>query len=904
MQEERRITDEIDADGPEIKQLLQKVHDWYDDFYHLLEDAGLKYDETGYISNGYVNHVWDREKSDPKALKIAENIQRTTSANMKKRQILTYADGEALGLVPKFNDISKIMAYYSVQNNEAIANHKFLDDLKGYTVTYTDDAGEDIAQLPMITTDKPTRDVMQYYHPDPYHVAGADDIYVLNDVRAGIRSVFGNMRTTGVDDWVHTAGHAWDVVGGVQKKIQLSLSAFHMGALTEVAIAQMINHPVRLAKTYWKIIPEELHPVTLLKNVFRGQLLDSLRNSEIPAYNNPEDAKFAAKHLVQLGATQDYAAADVNMVTEKLRELVKQMAKEQGITGAAGTALTPLAVMLDWVNKGIDRVLWNYLHDGLKIFCFKSMAADAQKYARKHNMTPQQTERLLDEVGQYTNDTFGGQYWELLNVSPATVKWMRRTLLSPDWLVSTQRHFYSNFGFGRLYDPRGFCEYLKQKVGAKEEPEDMKEYDLYRQFRSNQARICYIGGVCLFFYTVMNALNALFRWKDEKEQQKEAEEMRRKIPGYKSPYELAYPDGMKWYDYTMLGNSLGQQTHLYWGRYQDGTETYVRWGKQFREFPEMFLGPKGFDFPGAMIQRMMGKSNPNIGLIRDNLGALGIWGFSNDYSNQEIQNKYGRTIGLLAKNAQHFLPFSVPTRAEKEFKLVDLVMPSAKGFSRYKAVDYFTDFIKAGDMEGVVRTYNAAVMNKIDAEQCLKAAIQTVVAEQREEMKDGITDLPKAMKAFDDAATTQQKRILRNKIIKYLAAENYHAFTREEALQMIEDYQTGNDVSEKAGDKYINMCTAADIRDDYRFSAAGKQAKKYVDKLKEAKEKRDTRTYNQLVQRYRAWIEANEICSRERSDINKLKNMLGKGHDREVLSKIRETRSKYREALDNVQPPR
>lgn len=204
-------------------------------------------------------------------------------------------------------------------------------------------------------------------------------------------------------------------------------------------------------------------------------------------------------------------------------------------------------------------------------------------------------------------------------------------------------------------------------------------------------------------------------------------------------------------------------------------------------------------------------------------------------------------------------------------------MPSAKGFSRYKAVDYFTDFIKAGDMEGVVRTYNAAVMNKIDAEQCLKAAIQTVVAEQREEMKDGITDLPKAMKAFDDAATTQQKRILRNKIIKYLAAENYHAFTREEALQMIEDYQTGNDVSEKAGDKYINMCTAADIRDDYRFSAAGKQAKKYVDKLKEAKEKRDTRTYNQLVQRYRAWIEANEICSRERSDINKLKNMLGKG---------------------------
>ena len=54
----------------------------------------------------------------------------------------------------------------------------------------------------------------------------------------------------------------------------------------------------------------------------------------------------------------------------------------------------------------------------------------------------------------------------------------------------------------------------------------------------------------------MNALNAYFRVKDEEEQRQMADERRKTDPEYKSSYELAYPDGMKWYDYTMPGNSV------------------------------------------------------------------------------------------------------------------------------------------------------------------------------------------------------------------------------------------------------------------------------------------------------------------------------------------------------------
>ena len=614
---------------------------------------------------------------------------------------------------------------------------------------------------------------------------------------------------------------------------------------------------------------------------------------------------------------KDYAAADVNMITERFRNFVRGLRKDEAfVKQAAGGALTPLAVALDFINKGMDKLLWNYLHDGLKIACFKQFAEQIDRRVEKEGLTSSQRDRLLDEAGQYVNDTFGGQYWELLNVSPAALKWMRRALLSPDWFVSTQRHFFANFGFGSIYDTRSFGEYVKESLHLKKaaaqqrrtEPGSAENIDadgdLYRKFRSKEARLCYVLGVCVFFYTMMNGLNAVMRARDEAKEKEKADEMRKTNPDYKSPYELAYPDGMKWYDYTMFGNSLGQQTHLFLGRYADGTEMYVRWGKQFREFPEMFIGRKGLDFPAPMIQRMMGKANPVIGLVRDNLGALGIWGFENQNDIEEIQAKYGKQIGLLAMNARHFLPFSLPTQSEKEFKMMDLFMPSSKGFTRYKTVDYFKDFIKSGDMEGVARVYRAATMNGIDVEKCLQAAITTLEAEQRGEMSDGIKDLSQAVKRYDAAKTLKEKKVLKNKLTKYLAAESYKAFTRDEAMQMIEDYMNGDNVAEKDNDRYIELSNSGDIRADYRLSAIGKQAKKFVGQIKAAQSSGDASTAEKLAARYGSWIEINTIINQERSSVNKLKKQLGKGNDKAVMHEIREVRKQAQQLVDALPAPK
>lgn len=873
--------------GPELDSLLDDIKDWYDEFYHVIEDAGLRND-AGYIPEGYVNHVWDKSKSNPSAWnKYIENLQRTKSPNMRHREIETYQQGIDVGLVPKYDDICDILAHYSRENNQAVANKKFLDDLSFLVVEETNEDGEVISALPLLDSKKPSFGEDSYAM---YHVPGIGDVWVLKDVQKRFATIFGTMRTPDVSDWLSKLGRAYDLTGSTMKKIQLSFSGFHMGALTEVAMAQM--RPDRAMKALGKYI-----------------IYDSfIKQGTVPAYAHPEDFQFAAKHLVQLGATQDYAASDVNAITDNFRKKMKEWYMEENAgKKIVGASATPLAFALDMANKGMDKVLWNYLHDGLKIACFKMFAEQIDERVRKENLSEQQREQLLDEAGQYVNDTFGGQYWELLNVSPGVLKWMRRAFLSPDWLISTQRHFFANFGFGSLYSESGFLNYLrfnadniKRAFGADIPRDEM------RRFRSRNAKICYLIGVICMYYPMMNAINAYFRSKDEDEEKAKADEIRKTNPDYKSPYELAYPDGMKWYDYTMLGNSLGQQTHLFWGRYEDGTETYVRWGKQFREFPELFMGRHGVEFPTPLIERMMGKANPMLGLTRDNLGALGVWGFTTSNDIKEIQRKYGKEIGVLAMNARHFLPFSIPTQAEKEFKLIDLVMPSQKGFTRYKTIDFFKTYILAGDMEGVTRTYNAAVMNGIDAEKCLKAAITTIKATQRKEMQDGVVDLQTAMEKFDAAGENGEslfstKAALRNKIVAYLAENEYRAFTRADALEQIDDFLEGNGVAEKDSEKYIELCKSTDVRDDYRLSAIDRKAKEYVDKVKTCEDEGDRK---KMAKQYAAWFAIKDISSKARSSINKLKKQLGQGRDEEVMNQIRDIRKKAQEAIDKVEAPK
>ncbi len=867
---------------PEIQRVIEHVKSWYDDFFHLLEDAGLRGD-AGYISDGYVNHVWDKEKSDSKAWeKYIENRQRTKSPNMRHREIDTYMDGISIGLVPKYTDIADMIAHYSRQNNEAVANSRFLDDLKFVVVREMNDAGEVTAILPLIYTEKPSAFLRDRYAQ--YNVPGYGDIYVLKHAQKRFANVFGTMRTPDAAEWLSNIGKAYDITSSTAKKIQLALSGFHALALFEVDVAQN-------------------SPMTALRHLFKYIIADSARHKTVPAYAHPEDFQLAAKHLVQLGATEDYAAADVNAITQKLRDTFRDWYESDAtwkkVVGVAGS---PAAIMMDWVNKSFDTVLWNFLHDGLKLCAFKELAKQVDRRVAQQDLDGATREKLLDEAGQYVNDMFGGQYWELLNVSPATLKWMRRLFLSPDWLLSTQRHFLANFGFGSVYGDGGFQEYVKyntdniQRLLGKDVP-----HNELRRLRSRNAKICYLIGALVWWQLFYNAVNAIMRRKDESDEKAKAEEERKKNPNYKSPYELAYPDGMKWYDYTMYGNAIGQQTHLFTGRYSDGTETYVRWGKQFREFPELFIGRHGIEFPAPIIQRMMSKANPNLGTIIDFLGAQNIGGFNGSYENKELREKYGKAVATISATARHFIPFGIPTQADKEYKMLDFFMPSSKGFSPWKAKDYFETFILDGNWEGIEATYNACVMNGIDAEADLKAAISSIKATQRKELGDGVTDLSTAAEKFDTSTTPEQRFTYLNKIKKHLKKNDYKVFTRDEAIEQVKSFVEGDNVGEKENVRYVMLATSEDIVAEEKLKDLNRIAGKFKKQLEETK---GTDGYEAMKDRYGSWLKIRKIAYKAIRSANKSKKQLGALHEDSIMDDIRKTIRDAQQQIDQLDAPR
>ena len=125
-------------------------------------------------------------------------------------------------------------------------------------------------------------------------------------------------------------------------------------------------------------------------------------------------------------------------------------------------------------------------------------------------------------------------------------------------------------GYGSVWNEatfENFKEYYKHLWAAARGKGELTPEDWGRFSRQKSAFLCYGLGFMVFYEGIANGISAAFRALDEEKERKKAEEIRKTNPNYKSMYELAYPDGMKWYDYLMRGNSLGQQSKIFLGRY-------------------------------------------------------------------------------------------------------------------------------------------------------------------------------------------------------------------------------------------------------------------------------------------------------------------------------------------------
>lgn len=893
--------------SPEMQAAIDSIRDWYNYTYDWLMDNHTLKAGTGYNVD-YVNHIWDKEKSDPEAYAtFVENRQRTKSPNEKPRTISTLMEGIYAGLVPKTTDITKMMAYYSRSNIEAWANKTMLQELAGLNVIERNEKGEVISTDPLLSSSAPFN-LEQYKY---FEIPGVGPVWVYNvspkqvkvknpitDNEKVIYSEASAGDRFGVVFDTYQSSPFWktfDTLVSSAKKLELGFSGFHAGALTEVYMVQNMV---------------EFGPKKAMANFMKYIFADTAKNHELPCFANPEDFQEAASHLVKFGATNDYAAADVQNMFDNMRDAMMKVQEKlkdgNGISGTVAKASMPLKVatqMLSLINKGMDVALWDFLHDGLKLATYRMRADKTKERAKKKGWTEEELSRALDEDGQFVNDMFGGQHWDVLGASHRTLRYAGRVLLSPDWNASTTRHFLALTGFGSIWNEatfENFKQYYKRLKHKELTPEDEG-----RRSRQISALLCYGIGFMVFYEGIANGINAAFRALDEEKERKKAEEIRKTNPSYKSMYELAYGDeGMKWYDYLMRGNSLGQQSKIFLGRYEDGTEMYVRHGKQFREVPEYLFNHKGeLEFPGPMVQRMIGKANPMVRMTLDDINYLSD--FQASHADQEIQRKYGKTIGLLYKDALYWAPFLIPSQENKEFKAVDFFFPSSKGFSPWKAQSYFKDFILSGDMEGVVMTYQSCQRNGIDPEAQIKAAIGSVKALESAEMSDGVTSLQEASKRFDAAKSITEKKKMRQKMKKFLSQSDYKAFTQKEALDMVQGYLNGDEdlkEMEKAESKYLMKAKAEDVTEDWRIQNVWNgtmetyqeyQRLKDVDKAK-ANAFKNSKTNKRL-------FAARKAISVARRKMNKAKKQMDGTDDAAKLVEIRNTRKELLEKLNGME---
>lgn len=889
-----------------MKSVLDSIRDWYNYTFDWLKDNNTLKADTGFTVD-YVNHLWDKEKSDKNAYALyVENRQRTKSPNEKPRQINTIMEGLEVGLVPKTTDITKMMAYYSRSNIEAWANKTMLQEVSGLNVIERNEDGEIISSDPLLSSVAPFN-LEQYKY---FEIPGVGPVWVYN---VSPKQMKVKNPITGKDKVLYSEASAGDRFGVVfdtyqstpfwkafdtlassMKKLELGFSGFHAGALTEVYMVQNMV---------------EYGPKKALANFMKYIFVDTMKNHQLPCFANPQDFQEAATHLVKFGATNDYAAADVQNMFDNFRDSMMKVQEKlkdgNGISGTVALATMPLKVatqMLSLINKGMDRALWDFLHDGLKLATYRMRADKTKERAKKKGWTEEELSRALDEDGQFVNDMFGGQHWDVLGASHRTLRYAGRVLLSPDWNASTTRHFLALTGYGSVWNEatlENFKGYYKRLYHKNLTPEDEG-----RRARQISSLLCYGLGFMVFYEAIANGINAAFRALDEEKERKKAEELRKTNPNYRSPYELAYPDGMKWYDYLMRGNSLGQQSKIFMGRYADGTEMYIRHGKQFREVPEYLFNHKGeLEFPGPMVQRMIGKANPMVRMTLDDINYLSD--FQASHADQEIQRKYGKTIGLLYKDALYWAPFLIPSQENKEFKAVDFFFPSSKGFSPWKAQSYFKDFILSGDMEGVVMTYQSCERNGIDPEEQIKAAIGSVKALESAEMKDGITSLQVASERFDEAKSITEKKKMRQKMKKFLSQSDYKAFTQKEALDMVQSYLNGEDdlkEMEKAENKYLMKAKSEDVTEDWRIQAVWNGTMETYDEYLRLKDvdKAKANAFKNSKTNKRLFA-ARKAISAAKKKMNKAKKQMDGQNDAAKMVEIRKTRKELIETLNGME---
>ncbi len=547
-------------------------------------------------------------------------------------------------------------------------------------------------------------------------------VKVHPDIAATLKTVFENKKEY-LDVLGFKPGKALDDVNAIAKMFNFSLSGFHGWALSESYLGNV--------------------GVKGLKDVINfKKIYDSVKNNDYDIYKKEETAKQAIKDGLQIGATLDVQRGIAENLINNIGKFL-----ENSIPGFGKPFSMPVKVIAKATELN-NKVLWDVIHNNYKINAYEFLI---QNESKNGNIT----EEKRKEIAQWVNDSFGGLAWENLGINSSTKKTFSRWLMSPDWLLSSTRQFMGMFSskvghkaLNSLASKSEFWNKVKdttQFFGINSLTDDIEASGMRGRIARN-----FWARAAIQSIIYMNLLNALFRAWD-----------RDKNPDL-------YPKEMTPLDYSMINNSKGSKTNVFIGRNKDGSERYARFGKQFREMPELIEDP---------IKHIGAKIAPIPQSISTVFTGRSMSGFENK---EMAQAKGWQRIGVASKQlAKTFLPFSIGSAIQKgsDYSVFDLVATTGKGMTKYKAKQEFKSALKHGNKPNVISDIKRSMVMNGMSDKDINKVYKTAKSEYTKKFKE---DYIQALTNKDKEKITKiNAKIIKNNLSKVEQREIYSKALKE-----------------------------------------------------------------------------------------------------------------------------
>jgi len=356
-------------------EATKKIAEVFDRDFRYLE----KYYDDILFTKKYIPNIWDIPRGE-KAQFI--NYYKTFNPFTQKRKIPTLEEGLKRGYKLKVDNIKDIYRIYDKYKNEVIANTELANAL----FNMRDEIGR-----PLITR-RQTQSNLDY-KPLEHPVFGfrTKKAYVHPDIAKELSVIWERTDPGAV-------ALAYDKVNAFLKFINLSLTLFHHGALSESGLAAI--GPLKTTGTFFKS----------MYNALRGKT-PKILTDEMRPY-----ARHATKHGVVLKPSPDVR---INII-EKTLQNIESKAPEN----------------ISWIpkvlHKGFEvwnRALWDHMHNTLKVMSFeefisKQLPKTKKAWKRKFGteMTAKDIEKVKNEIGDFVNYSFGSLAWEKEGIGKMVLK--------------------------------------------------------------------------------------------------------------------------------------------------------------------------------------------------------------------------------------------------------------------------------------------------------------------------------------------------------------------------------------------------------------------------------------------------------------------------------------------------